>query len=265
MSKIKYDFTIVTRESVKAAAATGMTPEDFLREAGLPSVQKLYNAIRGLYQQKARAEKLIEALKANRKKPVMAAPVDDSVEAEAEEAPVKGKKAADKPATVPVAEAPAQDIKKPQNGAPENPASDPKFVSKHTKRAANIAKIKGGVAGPDYVVNFPEILKELAEAGKLVVPQMVLNNVRSLIKYGRVPAEVQETVDWLQKHAIIIEKAPADIVVVDSSVKPQSVLMAKHVINVRQSMGDEWKDAIVLTKSYEVRNLLSDYEAAHKE
>lgn len=263
MKETKYDFSIVTRESAKAAVANGMTPEDFLRESGMPSVQKLYNAIRGLYQQKARAEKLIEGLKANRKKPVMAAPVE--APAEAEKTPVKGKKAADKPATAPVAEAPAQDITKPQNGAPENPASDPKFVSKYTKRAANIAKTKGGVAGPDYVVNFPEILKELAEAGKLVVPQMVLNNVRSLIKYGRVPAEVQETVDWLQEHAIIIEKAPADIVVVDSSVKPQSVLMAKHVINVRQSMGDEWKEAIVLTKSYEVRNLLSDYEAAHKE
>lgn len=261
MEKVK--FNEVSRESVKAAVASGMTPEDFLRESGLTTITKLYAAIRALYEKKAYAEKLIEGLKGNRKKPVMAAPVE--APAEAEEPQVKGKGTADKPVPAPVAEAPAQDITKLQKGAPENPASDPKFVSKYTRRAANIAKIKGGVAGPDYVVNFPEILKELAEAGKLVVPQMVLNNVRSLIKYGRVPAEVQETVDWLQKHAIIIEKAPADIVVVDSSVKPQSVLMAKHVINVRQSMGDEWKDAIVLTKSREVCNLLSDYEAAHKE
>ena len=64
-------FNEVTRESAKAAVATGMTPEDFVREAGLTTVTKLYAAIRGLYEKKAYAEKLIDGLKANRKKPLM--------------------------------------------------------------------------------------------------------------------------------------------------------------------------------------------------
>ncbi len=255
----KGKFNEVTRESTKAAVACGMTPEDFLRESGLPSVQKLYNAIRGLYQQKARAEKLIEALKANRKRPVMAAPVEAA--AEAEETPKKGKKMAEKPAPAPVAEAPAQDITKPQNGAPENPASDPKFVSKYTRRALKLAAENGCVVDSDYIVNFFEELKKLPME-KVFVPRMVLNNVRSLIQHGRVPAETLADVEWLEKNAHVTEKAPADIVIVDSSVKPRSVLFAKHVVHVRNNLG--YPKAIALTKSYEARNLLGDYEAAHE-
>lgn len=255
----EFKFNEVTRESVKAAIAAGMTPEDFRKEVGVSTIAKLYAAIRGLYEKKAYAEKLIEGLKDNRKKPVMAAPVE--APAETEKTPVKGKKAADKPETVPVAESPAQDIKKPQNGAPENPASDPKFVSKYTKRALKLAEENGCVVDSDYVVNFFEELKKLPME-KVFVPRMVLNNVRSLIQHGRVPAETLADVEWLEANAQITEKAPADIVIVDSSVKPRSVLFAKHVVHVRNNLN--YPKAIALTKSYEVRNLLSDYEAAQK-
>lgn len=259
MEKSKFNFGEVTRESAKAAVACGMTPEDFLRESGLTTITKLYAAIRGLYEKKAYAEKLIEGLKANRKKPVMAAPVE--AEAEAQDTSKKVTKKAEKPATVPVAEAPAQDITKPQNGAPENPASDPKFVSKYTKRALKLAAENGCVVDSDYIVNFFEELKKLPME-KVFVPRMVLNNVRSLIQYGRVPAETLADVEWLEANAQITDKAPADIVIVDSSVKPRSVLLAKHVVHVRNNLG--YPQAIALTKSYEVRNLLADYEAAHK-
>ncbi len=259
MKESKFNFSEVTRESAKAAVASGMTPEDFRRESGLPTIAKLYAAIRGLYEKKAYAEKLIEGLKANKKKPVMAAPVE--AEAAAEKAPVEGKKTAVKPATAPVAEAPAQDITKPQKGAPENPASDPKFVSKYTRRALKLAAENGCVVDSDYIVNFFEELKKLPME-KVFVPRMVLNNVRSLIQHGRVPAETLADVEWLEKNAQITDKAPSDIVIVDSSVKPRSVLFAKHVVHVRNNLGHP--KAIALTKSYEVRNLLSDYEAAHQ-
>ena len=259
MKKSKFNFGEVTRESAKAAVATGMTPEDFVREAGLTTVTKLYAAIRGLYEKKAYAENLIDGLKANRKKPVMAAPVE-AAEAVAETVENQESCAApaEKPAMVPVAEAPAQDIKKPQNGAPENPASAPCFMSKHMKKDFREAPVRGCVVNADAIVQYTEEVKNLP-MDKVFIPRMVLNNIRSLINYGRVPAELLKDVEWLEANAQIIDKAPADIVIVDSSAKPSSVLFAKHVVNVRTHLG--YPEAVVLTKSFEVRNVLADYRA----
>lgn len=250
--------------------AAGRTSMDIIRELGDSTITtntKLYAAIRRLYEKPAYAEKLIAGLKLNNKKPVLAAPCEDNAVTDTadgkldnpEPTEAKVEVAPSEDANEPVAETPAAGMVKPASQVPENPASDPTYVSKYTRRALNIAAQNGCVVDSDYIVNFYDELIKLP-LDTVYVPLFVLNSLRKLVEVGRLSEEVLERIEFLEQNVHVMKEAPADIVIVDSSAKQRSVLFAKHVVNVRRT---SCPSAIALTKSYEVRNLLSDYENAN--
>lgn len=260
----------LTRESIKQAIADGMTPADVIRELADESIttnRKLYAAIRRLYDYPAYAEKLVTGLQNNMRKPVLAAPHEEEATNEAdvqkpsspEPTDAKVEVAPSEDANEPVAETPAAGTVKPASQVPENPANDPTYVSKYTKRALNIAAQNGCVVDSDYIVNFYDELIKLP-LDTVYIPLFVLNSLRKLVEVGRLSKEVLERIEFLEQNVHVMKEAPADIVIVDSSAKQRSVLFAKHVVNVRRT---SCPSAIALTKSYEVRNLLSDYENAN--
>ncbi len=260
----------LTRESIKQAIADGMTSADIIRELADDSIttnRKLNAAIRRLYEYPAYAEKLIAKLQRINRKPVLAAPREENVADEAgaktisntEPTKAKVEDAPTADANKPVAETPAAGMVKPASQVPEDPASDPTYVSKYTRRALNIAAQNGCVVDSDYIVNFYDELIKLP-LDTVYVPLFVLNSLRKLVEVGRLSKEVLERIEFLEQNVHVMKEAPADIVIVDSSAKQRSVLFAKHVVNVRRT---SCPSAIALTKSYEVRNLLSDYENAN--
>ncbi len=262
---------MLTRDFIIKAVENGLTPEDVIRELSDPSittVTKLNAAIRRLYDKQAYAEKRVKGLAANRRKPVLAAPREENVAVDADAKAIsnveptedKVESASVEDAKAPVAESPATGTVKPANQVPENPASDPSYVSKYTKRALNIAAQNGCVVDSDYIVNFYDELIKLP-LDTVYVPLFVLNSLRKLIEVGRLGQEVLERIEFLEQNVHVMKEAPSDIIIVDSSAKQRSVLFAKHVVNVRRT---SCPSAIALTKSYEVRNLLSDYENANK-
>lgn len=243
------------------AIADGKTPEnlvDMFREDGITSVRKLNYAIRSLYKYQGCADKKIKKLVANRKKAVLAAPQNAT---EGGKAAIEGNP---KKAKVPcgdvkvsVAESPASEVVKPAMRVPENPARVSKIVDDVTKKFLRLAAKNGCVVKEEYILDFYEEILKLP-MDKVYIPKLVLNSLRSQVNGKRFGPEILERVEFLEKNAQVLLRAPDDIIIINSNASQNNIIFARFLFYARRITGNP--HLVALTKSRQVMELIAEYE-----